>query len=628
VSTQPTAGFGRAYGPSGMPPAVLVIDDFFGRTVLGGRNVERDNLCAQYLIEDITGDDRQSRSSQTVVRPVARGYFMRGQQPAAASVGDTVENDLEAAVAAAASGQRCLEARSGGRALPWALVLVDLCFYTGRVTTKSHALSAGTPEGRDGDAVPSNYFGLRVLEALQSRHPKVPVVVFSSKPREDANLQLSEAGALGFIARDDPMGPEALRSALWQHGLMPDTSGLLAGSGLAHLEVLRAARRASLHKNNVLLLGERGTGKDLLARFVNASAMQLTPSSPRPFVAVNSAVFSQDLAGAELFGIEARSATGVDGKIGYIEQADGGDLFLDEVADMGGSVQAALLRVIQDKQVTRIGARQSRAVDVRFISATNGDLLSPGIGFRSDLLDRLGHGGVIRLAPLRERADDLPELATRFVSDCETALGLPRRRAIRDETLAVLRSHSWPGNVRELQSVLFAAVANYPDMDFLVPSHLHLADNQIAAATVPPTANANTGIAVITAPPAINASKTPDVVALLESIQFDASSVTRWAGAAPSISQAVARLWARYLKAAITATRRVTPEAPHGLVQIHPAVKLMKGRSDLTAMQAADEIKRMLTPIANELDGELATALETALRLRPRDGRKSHPLQA
>lgn len=595
-------------------PTVLVIDDLFGRTVRGGRNVERENLCAQYLIRDASGDENARSSGQTVVKPIARACFMRGQHPVAAIPGDIVENDLAIAVATAGKGYGVVAADGAERFRPWALVLIDLCFYTGRVSAASHERQAGMPEGREGDDQPQGYFGLRLLEALRVHFPEVPLIVFSSKPREDVNLRLSEAGALAFIARDDPNGPEVLRATLWQHGLMPDASGLLAGSSLGHLKLLRSARRACLHRRNVLLLGERGTGKDLFARFINSTATTERREDRCPLVAVNSAVFSQDLAGAELFGIEHKTATGVAGRKGFIEQADGGDLFLDEIGDMSPAVQATLLRVIQDKWVTPIGARDGRAIDVRFLSATNRDLFDPATGFREDLLDRLGDGAIIKLLPLRDRAEDIPELAQRFVSECEAALGLPRRRRLLDDTLAVLRDHAWPGNVRELQSALFAAVANYPDMDFVVPAHLRLGHEP----ELPRSSGAPTRVPDVALSPAVGADvNSAPVVASIDAIKFDASSVLQWSGKAGEVGLAVARLWARYLLAAISATKRVTNKVPHGEVKPHPAVKLMTGNSALSAMQAADQIKRMLSPIAGELEGDLLIAYQASLRLRP-----------
>lgn len=596
-------------------PTVLVIDDLFGRTVRGGRNAERENLCAQYFLSDASSDENARLSGQTVVKPIARACFMRGQSPVAAVPGDIVENDLASAVAATARGYSVVTAGGVEKRMPWALVLVDLCFYTGRVSTESHARQAGMPEGRDGDDQPQSYFGLRLLEALRMHYPEVPLVVFSSKPREDVNLRVSEAGALAFIARDDPSGPEVLRATLFQHGLMPDASGLLAGNSLWNLKLLRSARRASLHRRNVLLLGERGTGKDLFARFINSAAARERGEHLFPLVALNSAAFSQDLAGAELFGIEHRTATGVAGRKGYIEQADGGDLFLDEIGDMSSAVQAALLRVIQDKWVTPIGAREGRAVDVRFLSATNRDLFDPATGFREDLLDRLGDGAIIKLLPLRDRTDDIPELAHRFVSECEAALGLPRRRQLLDDTVAVLREHAWPGNVRELQSVLFAAVANYPDMDFMVPAHLRLGhESELPRSSATSTRVPDVALSSAVAADVVSAP----AVASIDAIEFDASSVLQWSGKAGEVGLAIARLWARYLLAAISVTKRVTQEAPYGIVQIHPAVKLMTGNGALSAMQAADQIKRMLSPISGELEGDLLAAYEASLRLRPR----------
>jgi hypothetical protein len=339
-----------------MLPRLLVIDDLFGRAMVGVRNPDRENLCAHFLWRDVTGDAASQASRQTVLKPVADAVFCRGQIPRVAGVGSVVDNDLPGALGVVAEGW--LGALRHGTA-PWAMVLLDLCFYTGRVTEESHRRTPGMPEGRPGDDDPRRYFGLTLLEAIHREFPELPVLILSSKPRDEVSLEFSRRGALGFIARDDLRGPEILQDALWQHGLIPDPSADLVGTSLPVLLALREARRASAHRSNLLIRGERGTGKELLAGYVHRVSERDATQPARPFVVVNSAVLRTDLFSSELFGIEPKTATGVDGKIGLVEAADGGDLFMDEIADMPPEAQASALRVLQDRQITLAGPGQS-----------------------------------------------------------------------------------------------------------------------------------------------------------------------------------------------------------------------------------------------------------------------------
>ncbi len=598
-----------------MIPRILIIDDMFGRDATTGRNVDRENLCAHLLLEDITGDLAAKSSRQKINTPTAQAFFCRGQVPLAATTGSVVENDLLGALDVVREGW-CKAIDDG--AAPWTMVLLDLCFYTGRVSEISQQHTPGMPEGRPEDDDPRCYFGLTLLDAIHAEYPELPVLILSSKPREEISLEFSQRGALGFIARDDIRGPEMLQAAIWQHGLLPDPAGEVAGHSLPMLLALREARRAAAHGGNLLVRGERGTGKELLASYAHRVSGRYGPQ--RPFVAVNSAVLRTELFASELFGIEPRTASGVDGKIGLVEAADGGDLFLDEIADMPPEVQAAVLRVLQDKQITRVGGRQPRAVDVRFISATNADLENDPRGFRADLLDRLRLGGTLWLPPLRERVTDIPLLAERFVREAEAQRPGTLHREITAEALDRLRTYDWPGNVRELRTCLFDAVNRFPDVEHLVPGHLRLKQGTVSVAAKPPVEEPEA--APLSLPSVEKASIDLDGwFAMQSALRFDAREITRWSGRLGEIQQAQAWLLARYLLAVLEATKRRTPEHPEGMLQIHPAVRLMTGDATLTASRAADVIKRLLGPLEGELQGDLREALGIALRLRPRSPR-------
>jgi DNA-binding NtrC family response regulator len=602
-----------------MLPRLLIIDDLFGRNVPIGRNVDRENLCAHFLWRDVTGDRAASASPQKILKPTAEAVFCRGQMPMVAGVGAIVENDVQGAITIVREGWH--EALTTG-GTPWAMVLLDLCFYTGKVTEKSHGLNPGMPEGRPIDNDPRHYFGLTLLKAIHSEFPELPIYILSSMLREEVSVEFSRRGALGFISRDDLRAPELLKDALWQHGLLPDADGEVAGHSLALLLALREARRAARHKENILIRGERGSGKELLASYVHRMSDAVNGrENGSPFVAVNSAVLRTDLFSSELFGIESKTASGVEGKIGLIEAADGGDLFLDEIADMPPEVQAGVLRVLQDRQITRIGGRQPKAVNVRFLSATNASLENDPRGFRLDLLDRLRLGGTFWLPPLRDRKPDVPMLANKFVREAEALRTGTLRREIAPDAMDMLLAHDWPGNIREFRACLFDAVNRYPDVEYLVPGHLRIAPEMLRSLGTASVPNSEKPVGFPK-----QSDPTADLPALLSmqaEVRFDHQKIGQWSGRLTELQHGQAWVLARYLEAALDATKRRTAEHPEGVVQIHPAVKLMMGDRTLTASKAADVIKRVLGPLDGELDGHLREALAVATRLRPRSSKTS-----
>ena len=210
---------------------------------------------------------------------------------------------------------------------------------------------------------------------------------------------------------------------------------------------------------SVLLLGETGTGKELFAHALH----EQSPRKDRPFVTVNCAAIPSSLLESELFGHEKGAFTGaISTKVGRFEVADGGTLFLDEVGDLAMDLQAKLLRVLQDHEVTKVGATRSRKVDVRVVAATNRDLgkaMSEG-HFRQDLYYRLGVF-TIRLPPLRERLEDIPLLAWAFIQRRQAGLGRSVERIPR-RAMEALSSYGWPGNVRELENVIERALILSP----------------------------------------------------------------------------------------------------------------------------------------------------------------------
>jgi transcriptional regulator with PAS, ATPase and Fis domain len=235
-------------------------------------------------------------------------------------------------------------------------------------------------------------------------------------------------------------------------GPEPDTAAPIVGSSAAIRTVRARIERVAATAFTVLVEGESGVGKELVARQIH----DLSPRRNGPFVAVNCAALVETLLEAELFGIEDRTATGVRGRIGKFEYAQGGTLFLDEVADLSQGAQAKLLRAIQEMQVERVGGMAARRIDTRIIAATNqslAELVARG-RFRLDLFYRL-HGVEIVVPPLRQRVEDILELAEHFLERHRDFRKLRLSQAAAD----ALQAYRWPGNVRELERVVERAVA-------------------------------------------------------------------------------------------------------------------------------------------------------------------------
>jgi formate hydrogenlyase transcriptional activator len=229
----------------------------------------------------------------------------------------------------------------------------------------------------------------------------------------------------------------------------------IVGASPALTAVLSRVSKVADSDSTVLLTGETGTGKELVARAIHKRSRRAS----RAFVAVNCGAIPRELTASELFGHEQGAFTGaIQRRAGRFEQAAGGTIFLDEVGDVSPDTQVALLRVLQEREFERVGGREPIRVDVRVIAATNRDLQA-GVDdgtFRQDLFYRL-NVIPLEIPPLRERREDIPVLAEYFIDRCARKLGKPIRRVGR-QTLNHLQSYAWPGNVRELQNVIERSV--------------------------------------------------------------------------------------------------------------------------------------------------------------------------
>jgi DNA-binding NtrC family response regulator len=316
------------------------------------------------------------------------------------------------------------------------------------------------------DVVMPEMDGIEFLARVRERAPEVPVILMSGQASVETAVKATRLGALDFVEK--PVGLDrlllTLRNALRLDRLQRENQELqsywrdelvLIGESPG-LRALRAlVERAAPSDVPILILGENGTGKELVARAVH----DLSPRSGQPFVKMNCAAVPADLVESELFGHEKGAFSGaISQRRGRFEQADGGTLFLDEIGDMPAAMQAKLLRVLQDGEITRVGGTGEIKVDVRLISATNQDLdalLRDG-RFRQDLYYRISTV-VARVPPLRERASDVPTLAGHFVEAASRRNHWKPRR-LAQEALELLAQQPWKGNVRELRNVVERAL--------------------------------------------------------------------------------------------------------------------------------------------------------------------------
>jgi DNA-binding NtrC family response regulator len=312
------------------------------------------------------------------------------------------------------------------------------------------------------DVVMPEMDGLEFLAIVRERAPDVPVILMSGQATLETAVRATRLGALDFVEK--PVGLDrlllTLRNALRLDRLARENRELqrywqdelaLIGDSPSLLALRSLIERAAPSDVPVLILGENGTGKELVARAVH----ELSPRRAQAFVKMNCAAVPAELVESELFGHEKGAFSGAAAqRRGRFEQADGGTLFLDEIGDMPGPMQAKLLRVLQDGEITRLGGGGEIKVDVRLISASNKDveaLLADG-RFREDLYYRVSTL-TVRTPPLRERRDDIPALAAHFVhAACRRNHWKPRRLSA--EALELLRQQPWRGNVRELRNVV------------------------------------------------------------------------------------------------------------------------------------------------------------------------------
>jgi two-component system nitrogen regulation response regulator GlnG len=321
------------------------------------------------------------------------------------------------------------------------------------------AISAGEGNLVITDVVLPDESGFDLIPRIKRIRPDLPIVVMSAQNTLLTAITAAERGAFEYLPK--PFDLKELTSVVQRALVSPaarrDTSVEpaeerlpLIGRSPAMQEIYRVIARLTQTDLTVMIMGESGTGKELVAKALHDYGKRRHGT----FVAVNMAAIPKELVESELFGHERGAFTGATNRgVGRFEQAEGGTLFLDEIGDMPLEAQTRLLRVLQQGEYTTVGGRTAIRTDVRIIAATNKDLrqlISQGL-FREDLYYRL-NVVPLRLPPLRERVEDIPDLVRHFLRKAEDE-GLPHK-TVDNDALDILRRHRWPGNVRELENLI------------------------------------------------------------------------------------------------------------------------------------------------------------------------------
>lgn len=324
--------------------------------------------------------------------------------------------------------------------------------------------------------------GIELLRRIKEKFPDQIVIIITAYASIETAVGALRAGAYDYIIK--PIIHEEIkrivRNALRERALVAENVILrkqieekydfekIVGESKEITSLISEVKKIANSKSNVLLLGETGTGKELIARAIHYNSAR----KDNPFVPINCSAIPENLLESELFGHVKGAFTGAAGsKRGLFEEANGGSLFLDEIGELSQQLQAKLLRVIDDGQVRPVGGVQSRTVDARIIAATNRDIVKAvheGL-FREDLYYRI-NVVTITLPPLRDRKEDILILARHFLEKYSQEIG-KQVKSIDDAALRILMAYNWPGNVRELRNIIERAVL-ITDSNTIFPEHL------------------------------------------------------------------------------------------------------------------------------------------------------------
>ncbi len=548
--------FAARGGPPVSEVRILVVDDQYTRD-----EAERSVFLRRTGLAE---DSRGPAPSEAI----GRATFCSGQRV----VGNRAVNEYEVVKRAVARGQ----ARQ-----PWSMILLDVRFDSGTLGAD------GTCSGEVGD----DEFGAEIRKRLAGDFPDLPVVMLSSKGQKElqdrATPYLSKEGldSRGItiaLLRFGCLSPEQA------HRLLKLPEEVVAASS-SILQVFIRALECSASDVSVLLLGESGVGKEVVARFIHRRSRR----SDGPFVAVNVAAVPRDLLEAELFGHEKGSFTGaVASRPGRFEQASGGTLFLDEIGDMAVEAQAKVLRALQEREIYRVGGSQAERLDIRLICATSRDLSSRIAAgqFREDLFYRI-NTVPLEIPPLRERSEDVPALSHMLLAQFmarERKTGIALSRDAMDR----LQSHAFPGNVRELENVLQRLLTGTGNNRVIGEREVAAVIGQEgagrrAATEVPATEAPSVGAPIDwRSGPELTLAELPSILDSLEVALNDSAL----AGAKPRVEEALGRLLRRFAGAALERCR----DPISGELNRQRAMQLLTGDEGLKGKGPARVVNQLL----------------------------------
>jgi two-component system nitrogen regulation response regulator NtrX len=300
--------------------------------------------------------------------------------------------------------------------------------------------------------------GLQLLDSVKEQHPEMPVVMISGHGNIETAVAAIKRGAYDFIEKpfkadrlvlvaDRALETSRLKREVKELKALTPVPISMVGRSPSINQLRQSVEKIAPTNSRIMIVGPSGAGKELAARHLHG----LSARADGPFVVINAAAITPDLMEVELFGVEQTNGS-QQRKVGALEEAHGGTLFIDEIADMPRETQNKILRVLVDQTFQRVGGSTKVAVDVRIVSSTSRNIeaeISAG-RFREDLYHRLSVVP-IRVPPLAERREDIPDLVTYFMEQISQSTGLPQRK-IGGDAMAVLQSHDWPGNVRQLRN--------------------------------------------------------------------------------------------------------------------------------------------------------------------------------
>ena len=592
-------------------PRILIIDDDYGH-MRGGRNPIREDFCYPRRLKDITGDGIPEEVSE----PIAEVYFTSGQK---AENGE-LKNDLEGTIEVV---------KNGWLQWPrWSLMFLDLRFITGRLN------DSGRPKGGKYDDNPEGYFGLKILTQIAQDRTlcNIPVIILSSMERDDVEKRFSELGARDFVDKT-VLNVEKIKNYLHTFGLLEDDE--IIGHSIPLLKCLREARqRAQYGNDNILVFGETGTGKELLAKYLHKNS----PYSNNHFVKLNTQGVPETLIEDKLFGHKKGAFdSAASDEAGAAELANNSTLFIDEFGDISSRVQSKLVDLLDKntRTIQRLGSNESKKLNLQIVMATNRIDIINSEDFRSDILSRAKVTKPIILPPLRERVEDIPLLANYFLKKYESRIPGAEKRIIdrEGEALDALAEYEWPDNIRGLENVIEQAVREHPGLKILAKNHIKLERDHtfnknkqdITESKPKDKIPQESGIATI-----------DELITLIDEFEFDNMNKTQWQFKGDKLREAFICLMERYLRAGLDANRKISFENQEGKIQYKPAInailgpkKRKKGKAaEYSPTEAYSEIKRMLLPSTKNIEQVLTDPVVKEVFIKAKINRTSQKRSA